>query len=471
MASIKLSSEMAGKQSLTLSGTFINEYLPSAPEAFVKVYITGLYLAMTDSECSRDTLAAKLFIDAVTVDEAYSYWQDQGLVHISTDSGEISYLPVVSRSRQIRKYSKEKYRTFNDQLHALFPNRNILPGEYNAYYDVMECYNLEIEAMLTIIGYCKRLKGDDITYPYIVTVARNFAAEGYVTFERVNEKIGELDLHDKDLKAVVKAVGKRVVDHEDKSLFLKWTKKMGFDTDTVIHVAKLVKKGGMTRLDGKLTKYYELHLTSTVEIDNYEKTRDELYDITKKIVHNLGVWYDNLDHTVESYTVKWINMGYDAPTLETVAEYCYKRGLKTLEAMNDTIKKFYKVGCVSGESISQFITDAAKSDEEIKEIFEEAGVSRQISTRDRDYYRTWTFSWEMPKEVISYAAQISKTADNPIAYLNAILAAWHDKGVKTAEEAKKQSVPAAPAKSENRVVVDFSADELNAAFAKLNEDI
>ena len=473
MAAIKLSSEMASRQRVTLSGTFINEYLPSAPENFVKVYITGLHLAMTDSECTRETIAAKLFIDAVTVDEAYSYWQDQGLVHVSTDNGEISYLPVVGRARQIRKFSKEKYRTFNDQLHALFPNRNILPTEYNAYYEVMEYYNLEIEAMLTIIGYCKRLKGEDITYPYIVTVARNFAAEGYVTFDKVSEKIGELDLHDKDLKAVVKAVGKKVVDHEDKRLYLKWTVSMGYGTDTIIHVAQSVKKGGMARLDAKLTKYYELHLTSTVEIDNYEKTRDEMYDITKKIVHNLGLWYDNLDHTVESYTVKWINMGFDAATLEKIAEYCYKRGLKTLEAMNDTIKKFYKLGCVSSESIAEFVSEAAKSDEEIKEIFEEAGVSRQISTRDRDYYRTWTYSWNLPRDVILYAAQISKTADNPIAYLNAILAAWHDKGVKTVENAKKQGTvpPASNTKSENRVVVDFSADELNAAFAKLNEDI
>nr|MDE7395441.1 DnaD domain protein [Clostridiales bacterium] len=379
---------------------------------------------------------------------------------------------VVGRARQIRKFSKEKYRTFNEQLHALFPDRNILPGEYNAYYSVMETYNIEIEAMLTVIGYCKRLKGDDITYPYIVTVAKNFAAEGYVTYERVNEKINELDLYGSELKAVVKALGKKTIEHDDKRLYGKWTKEFGFGTDVIVNVAKTVKKGGILKLDAKLTKYYELHLTSLSEIENYENNREALYDLAKKINRTVGVYYEQLDFIIETYTVNWLGMGFDAPTLLKVAEYCFLHGIRTLEAMNDTLKKLYRKGCVSGESIAAFVQDAAKSDSEIKEIFDAAGVTRTVGTRDRDAYRTWNYSWNLPKDVILYGAELARKAESPLSYLNAVLASWHEKGITTIEQAKAAALPAVPAAAPSaRVVTDFSADELNAAFDKLNEEL
>ena len=472
MGAIKIGDNLMGRQKLTIDGTFITEYMPSAPDVYVKIYLAGMFLALSDPDNDIESLATRLFTDVKTVSEAFVYWQEQGLVHIDADGKNIEYLAVVGRNRQIRKFSKEKYRNFNDQLHALFPRRNILPGEYNEYYNVMETYNIEIEAMLTIIGYCKRLKGEDITYPYIVTVARNFATEGYITFDRVNEKIGELDLYGDELRAVVKAVGKRVIDHDDKRMYLKWTKSFGFETATVIQVAKQIKKGGMARLDAKLTKYYELHLLTISEINNYEKSRDEMYELAKNINRKIGVFYEQLDYIIETYTANWLSMGFDAATLENVADYCFKHGLRTLEAMNDTLKKFYKKGCVTVESISEFVSEAAKSDDEIKEVFESAGVIRPVSTRDRDYYRTWTYSWKMPKDVILYAANMSQKADSPIPYLNSVLAAWHEKGIDTVEKAKQADV-SAPQKpsAEHKIITNFSADEINAAFAKLNEEL
>lgn len=470
MGAIKISDSFMSKQKLTLDCTYITEYMPSAPDEYVKIYLTGLYLALSDPENTVEHIAMRLFTEVKTVQDAFLYWQEQGLVHI-TDVHTVEYLPVVPRSRQIRKFSKEKYRTFNDQLHALFPSRNILPNEYNEYYNVMETYNVEIEAMLTVIGYCKRLKGDDVNYQYIVAVMRNFANEGYVTFDRVNEKISELDLYGDELKAVVKAIGKKVIEHEDKRLYNKWTVSFGFDSAVIINVAKALKKGGMPRLDAKLTKYYELHLLSLPEINDYEAKRDEMYKIAKNVNKIIGVYYEQLDYIIETYTAEWMRMGFDAPTLEKVAEYCFKHGIRTLEAMNDTLKKFYKLGCVTAESIAEFVTEAAKSDDEIKEILEAAGIVRGISTRDRDYYRTWTYAWKMPKELIMHAAQLSKKADNPLSYLNSVMASWHEKQITTVEEAMKTGTVAPAAKSEHRVITDFSADELNAAFDKLNEDL
>lgn len=476
MGYVKLSESEAKNQKIMLDNIFVAEYLPSAPESYVKVYLMGLSLALTAPDNDLETIAMRLSLEQSSVLEAFLYWQEQGLVHVTAANPQsVEYLPVISRSRQIRKFSKEKYRTFNDQLHVLFPQRNILPNEYNEYYTLMETYNVEVEAMLTIIGYCKRLKGEDITYPYIITVARNLASEGCTTFDRVNEKLSELDLYSQELRAILKALNtKRLADHDDRRNYNKWTKNFGFKPETIIQVAKTVKKGGTARLDSMLTRYYENRLMSIEEIRDYEQNRESLYELAKNINRIIGVYYEQLDFIIETYINNWLSMGFDRAALTTIADYCFKKGIRSLEGMNDTLTKLHKLGYVSIESISSFITEAVKNDESIKDILEKANLTRAVTSRDRDYYRTWTFSWKMPHELILYAAEKSSNAGNPISYMNSVLSTWHENKVTTIDEAKTktpENSTAAAQNSQNVITRDFSADELNAIFDKLNENV
>lgn len=110
----------------------------------------------------------------------------------------------------------------------MLPCRNILPNEYNEYYSIMEAMHIEPSAMLAVIAYSIRQKGEDVNYAYILAVARNLAHQGCLTYERVNEQLSEFDLYDKDLLAVLKSLGsKKSPTIDDKHLFKKWTKTMG----------------------------------------------------------------------------------------------------------------------------------------------------------------------------------------------------------------------------------------------------
>ena len=71
-------------------------------------------------------------------------------------------------------------------------------------------------------------------------------------------------------------------------------------------------------------------------------------------------------------------------------------------------------------------------------------------------------------------AELAKKAESPVSYLNSVLAAWHDKGIRTKADATNAGsvLPDVGKKTDgHRVVTDFSADALNAAFALLNEDL
>lgn len=474
MSFTRLSSEQALNMKISVDNIFIVVYLPYAPDNYVKVYLYGLSLAShnIDADNDLDRIAKRLSLDPNIVMEAYKYWESQGLVSIAqTFPPTIEYLSVKHSSEQYKKFNKDKYKPFNDQLHAMLPHRNILPNEYNEYYSIMEAMHIEVEAMLTIIAYCIRIKGEDITYPYILAVARNLAHEGYTTYDRVQERLSEFDLYSADLLAVLKALKlKRSADHEDKRLYIKWTKTLGFNLETIVQVAKKTMKGGMPRLDALLSKYYENHLFSISEIDEYNRNRDKLYDLCKKVNRIIGVYYEQLDFIIETYITKWLNFGFDDETLTTIADYCFRHNIRTLEGMSETVNKFYKQGLLSISSINQFINEALSIDDSIKALLEGAGVPRPVNSRDRDSYRTWTYTWKMPQNMLEYAATLSQGKANPISYMNAILAGWFDKGVNTLEAAKQNSNTAPIIESETNVTKKYSSEQLNALFDQLDAD-
>ncbi len=454
-----------------VSNLFMREYMPFAPDEYVKVYLLGLSLMSSDSELSD--IAAILGCEENTVLEAFRYWQGQGVVTlIENDPPDVEYLPVRPASSIIKKFNKEKYAGFNTQLHAMLPARNFLPNEYNEFYGIIEAMHIEPEAFLTVVAYCIRLKGPDIGVSYIIAVARNLASEGYKTFDRVSEKLSELDLYDNDLTAVLKALGsKKRPDHEDKQMFIKWTKTMGFKLPVVLYVAKQVKKGGMSKLDSTLTKYYENRLFTPEEIEEYKQKSDSLYELTKKINKIIGVYYEQLDYIIETYTTKWLSYGFNEETLVTIADYCFKRNIRTLEGLDSTVSKFYRQGLVNLDTINKFMEEAISSDAQIRRILEKCGLDRNITSWDRDYYRTWTFTWKMNTSVIDYAATLAKGKSNPLSYMNTLIADFYAKGINTPEEAQKQrtDTPQTEIASVSRAYTD---DELNAMFDALKpEDI
>ncbi len=473
----KLSKQIADESKIQIDNTFISQFMPFAPESYVKVYLMGLSLAYTadDAINTPEEIAKRLSVDTALVNEAFNYWANCGVVNvIATIPPTVEFLPVNKNTLSLRKFSKTKYKDFNDQLHAMFPSRNILPNEYNEYYSIMEAMHIEPSALLAVIAYSIRQKGEDVSYQYILAVARNLAHQGCLTYDRVNEQLSEFDLYDKDLLAIIKSLGsKKAPTIDDKRMFKKWTKELGFNLETIIKVAKTVKKGNIDKLDSTLTKYYENHLFSFDEITAFEQNRDHLYELTKSINRIIGVYYEQLDFIIETYVSKWLGLGFDDNTLRSIAEYCFKRGVRTLEGMNESVNKFYRQGLLSQSDIGAFMSEAVKRDEEIREILDKAGVSRPITSRDRDAYRTWTYSWQMPKDVILHSATLSAGSGNPVSYMNSLLGSWHNAGITDIEKAKayrpadKESVA-----TSNTVVKSYTSEQLNALFDNLDyEDL
>ena len=476
MAFCKFSSEYVISKETPVDNLFINEFLPYAPAECVKVYLYGLYKCTNSSSYDNtiENFAKVLNLTEEEVEDAFLYWQDEGLVQVlNTCPIEIRFMPLKNVINNTKKYKPEEFSTFNRQVQEILEGRQITPTEYDEYYYLLKTMHFQPEALLMIIKFCTQIKGANVGYKYIVTVAKNWANEGITTTKSVEERLFTYEQAGSDLEKLLKICGaKRNATLEEREMFLKWTKELGFNYNTIEYVAKLLKptKVNFEKLDARLLKYYEMKKLSIKEIGDYEKEKSEMYTLAREINKKMGLYYENLEPVVENYISKWLNLGHNSTSLLALADYCFKNSIRTLEGLDSTVLKLYKLGIVSMEAIEEYMQELISLDKEIKEILEKLGISRMVTNQDRTYYKTWKQDWNLSSELIALGVEMSAGKFQPLQYLNKLLSNWHTNSVKTLDEAKNYIIPEkAPEKVSKNKGRSYKKEELDALFDSLEE--
>ena len=415
-----------------VDNSFLLNYMPDAADVRSAVYLLGLALADsngTDNSC--ETIANKLGISCDDVMSAFLYWEELGLVTISNETPpRVTYLSTRGASDSLKKIKPSKYAKFSKDIQTVIEGRLITVNEYNEYYNFLESTTFEPSALVAVARYCAELKGNNISYQYVLTVARNQLLRGATTLAAVTERLNSQQKYDGDLKLVFKAMGSnRKFEHADREAYEKWIKEFGFTLDTVVAVAKNCKTGGMTKLDGKLTEYYKRGAMSVKEIESYEEEKTRLYDLARAINKTIGVYYQSLDAIVDEYITAWLRRGYDDETLLAVAKYCFTSGIRTLNGLSSVIDKLYKHGVTSMTTLEAYLARLADTDSRIQRVLTKCGLDRRTTSSDRALYKTWTEAWAMTQDVIEYVAEKAAGTNAPMAYVNRILSDYKQHGV------------------------------------------
>lgn len=477
MSFCKFSTEFIASSKTEIDNIFINDYLPFAQPAFSIVYIYGLYLCNSNSfDNELSNFAKTLNMSEEDVIGAFEYWEEQGLVKIlRTQPLQVTYIPLKNVLTANKLYKPDKYEIFNQQANDIFAGkRAISKHEYQEYYDFLERYHFEQEALLMIMKYCVETKKSAVGYNYILTVAKNWANEGITSTKQVEDRLKSFEDKDSNLNEIFSVLSiKRNPYVEERSLLNKWLNDYGFNLDVILHICKKAKKKSLMsfeKIDAILTRYYEMKLFSIMEIDSFEKEKSDLYSLAKEINKTIGLYYENLEGIVENYILKWINMGFDKELLLEIALYCFKTSIRTLEGMDKTINKLFKLGILSLQAFHQYINNVLQEDSKIKNVLSKLNIERNVNYIDRANFNIWKDNWQISDELIEYATTLAKGKDNPIKYLSKVLSDWHEKGIKTVEDAKKTSpVNNNSSNKSNFTGRSYSREELNALFQTIDE--
>lgn len=480
MAFCKYSSEYIANSKTEIDNIFLNDYLPYCEPQFSLVYIYGLYLCQSNSfDNSLENMAKSLNMSQEDCIGAFEYWQEEGLVQIlKTNPLQVVYIPLKNVLSANKLYKPDKYSIFNAQANEIFQGkRAISKHEYQEYYDFLERYHFEQEALLMIMKYCVDTKKSAVGYNYILTVARDWASEGITTASAVEEKLKAFEDRNEDLTKIFKELSiKRAPYVEERALLNKWQNELGFGLDVIIYVCKKLKKKSrfsFEKADALLTKYYEMKLLSTLEIENFENDKSRLYSLARDICKSIGLYYENLEPVIENYILKWINLGFEENCLLSIAEYCFSSSIRTLDGMDKKLQQLFKLGILTQEALNQYLDQILSGDEKIKSILDSLSLARGVNSFDRNLYKNWTENWKISDELIDYAVSLAKDKASPLQYLSKVLASWHEAGIKDLKEAKS----AGNISSQDRQIKQkdnfkgrsYSKSELNALFQSIDE--
>ena len=208
----------------------------------------------------------------------------------------------------------------------------------------------------------------------------------------------------------------------------------------------------------------------------YSAQKDKLYDLARLVTKNIGVYYQNLENVVDTYVSDWSSKGYDETALELISKYCFKQSIRTLDGMNTIVQKFFKLGLVTISAINEYLEGILATDKIIKDILENVGLSRSVSGYDRDLFKTWNETWNLPVDVIMLASNSAKEKVQPIMYLNKLLSSLHVKGATNIDTAKSEIENFAKAttykpteQKPNFEQREYTSTELSALFDSLDD--
>ena len=147
----------AGMYDVTpIENMFLLEYLPTAPDEFLRVYLYARMLALhPELGDGMDELARALHMDSDAVYNAMSYWERQGLVRRLTDRPPtyalLPVIPSVSGPSNPMESDYYEYRDFNANLQAIFGSELLQPKQYAMANDWINILGFTQEAVLKMV--------------------------------------------------------------------------------------------------------------------------------------------------------------------------------------------------------------------------------------------------------------------------------------------------------------------------------
>ena len=426
---------------------FIQEFMLKAPGDFVKVYLYGLMQCYRPSseENSLEAFSHALETDVKTIENAFHYWERQGILYFHKDSNQkvnIEYFnikDVLYNKGLDSEKTMYKYKDFNQNLQKIFDTRLLSPQEYLRIYDWIEVLNLPMEVVLMMVQFYVSRMGKKARINYLDKVS--WSREGINTLQKAEEYIESNDSCFKDTISVLKYLGiHRSPSQAELDLYKKW-KNWGFDLSSILLACRettKVQSPTFAYLDKILANMQSKNATSPQEVRQHLDRQNDSYTRIKEVYYQLG-YKDNTPApahlTMYREWVKEYGLQHDLILLG--CKQCVRKKKTTFEHLDDLLKQWASQGFSNVTEVRDYLSRRKALDNEIKAVLERAGDSRSITAGDRRLYRKWIETWNLSFEVILQAAEYSLMAKEKAPFINKILSNWHDKGINTVKAAKE----------------------------------
>ena len=418
-----------------IENMFLLEYLPTAPDGYLRVYLYARMLCLhPELGGELKDMAKALHMEEEAVFNAFSYWERMGLVERLSDRPPTYAMRPLKGGGEVQTEMDRdyyKYREFNSSLQALFPPGEMLqPNQYQMANDWLNVLGFSQEAALRMLEYEIHQPGGKraaAVFKRANKRAAEWADRGIRSLEDVNKAIA----YDDQVYALASTVMKQFAMNRRPTVneldcVRRWIEDWKLTEQDVIDACAQTTKSRAPSFG-----YLDAILKARVESGS-----NDHFEAVKEVLRELGA--SNTVPTPDQ-TRKYaalLEQGFDKEALMLAAVQCARKRKHSFEDLEWMAEEWGKAGVRSRADAEKYISDMQQATREVRSLLETAGLSRRPNMDDLARYASWRTRFS--PELIQCAAECARSRKVPMIYMDKLLSAWEKSGATTPEAARAQ---------------------------------
>ncbi|MBE5800853.1 MAG: DnaD domain protein [Clostridiales bacterium] len=476
-----------------VSNAFFCEYMPSAPDGYVKVYLYGLMAAhegVGEDERMVEDVAKTLGMTGEEVEKAMRYWERCRLVErVKDNPPQYRYLSVQQAAfLHQQTQPDQQYEDFAQALYALFGDkRKLHGGETVLAYEWVEQLGLSPEVVLMLVRHMISTRGLHFGFKEAQKIASEMSAEKINTLEAAEMMFSRSESAWKGARKVLSRLGKRRSPSMDEvDLYMKWTTRWGFAPKAIEAACAETTKGdpSFAYLDKILEGIHQRSDGKATTADKVEKLLSGEKDESARVREMLtafGMKAPVVDEGIRLvYRAMCENASHEVVVL-AARQVGKRRGAHSLDQVGELVEAWDKRGLKTTEDVEAYLKNVAQQDKTLRSLFVLMGKEKELtcSQANRELLRKWREDWRISEPLVQLAAAYARNVDHPMAYADKLLTSWREKDITTVAEAqqeheehtaaagKKYAVESKPAPGAKRVLAqqyeqrEYNPDDVN----------
>ncbi len=420
---------------------FILEYLPNASGDAVRVYLYGLMQCYHPQQAMTiEQMARELGLSEEAVLTAYRHWERKGLVRRIADH------PPAFRYVSIKQLTMtgsvmpvdEEYETFAAAVYGLFGNdRRLHGGEMSHIYEWVEEMGLPADVVLCLIREMIAQHGKSVAIKTIEKRAAMLAEEKVTSVEDALNVLSRDKAVWEGSRAVIRRFGKRRSPSEDEmSMYRTWHADWGFSQEDILAACAETTKGEPTfaYLGGILSRLRAQQKVKGVEAA-LRKEKDDIAPLKAllKVMKLQSVTIN--EGTMDVYAD--MRALYPDHIILMAGRECAKRGAD-FEGVMTTLKNWKRNGLESAADVSRYMQQVDDMNDFLQMIYEVLGVRVKPNAADRKLAKKWLEDYGYDMGFVTECAAWAAGKEKPVAYLDAMLGKFREKGVADMDAARAE---------------------------------
>lgn len=427
---------------------FFCEYMPAAPEGYVKIYLYALMWAHSGVPEDLDAvqeLARALHTDEAEVERALRYWERCRLVERVQDRPAryrfVSAQQVLIQRQQMPR--DEAYEAFAQAVYSAFGDRRKLHGgETVLAYEWVEQYQLPAEVVLMLIQHMISTRGVHFSFKDAQKVAMELCEQKVATIEAAETIFSRSEAAMRGARKILNHLGiRRSPSMDEIDLYLKWTGTWGFEPKAILEACKETTKGAPTfgYLDKVLEGLYSRSggtATSESHVQRALQKEKEETALVRELLQTLGISMAAVDEGMRAQYRAMAEEGGHAFVMLAAREVARSAKANSLENVMALLQAWRQRGLRTAEQAQAHLAEVKRQNELLLRLKETAGAPIARSDANRQSLARWQTAWGFPEPMLLLAAEFARGKKEPVAYMDSLLSSWHENGIAGVDAAR-----------------------------------